>query len=104
MLLAKEDDLTMLKRDLHLLRAQAKKAHESAPQPSPAQKSGAHESATQARAKALSSRPEEEASRSKKAGSAAGVGESGLPSPSLPATPHSPGASPRGSSCSTSKS
>ena len=105
MLLAKDDELTMLKRDLHHLRAQAKqKAQESAAQPSSAQPSatqasGAHESATQAQAqaKALSSRPEEEASRSKKVGSAAGVGESGLPSPSLPATPHSPGASPRGS-------
>ena len=102
MLLAKDDELTMLKRDLHHLRAQAKqKAQESAAQPSSAQPSatqasGAHESATQTQAKAVSSRPEE-ADRPKKTGSAVGVGESGLPSPSLPATPHSPGASPRGS-------
>jgi len=99
-LLAKDDELAMLRRDMHLLRAQAKQPQASAPQPSSAQPSAAHashaqDSAAEAQPQASSSRPAEP-SRPKQADSALGIGESGLPSPSLPATPLSPGGSPRG--------
>ncbi len=99
-LLAKDDELAMLWRDMHLLRAQAKQPQASPPQPSSAQPSAAHashaqDSAAEAQPQASSSRPAEPR-RPKQADSALGVGESGLPSPSLPATPLSPGGSPRG--------
>ena len=99
-LLAKDDELAMLRRDMHILRAQAKQPQASAPQPSAAQPSAAHvshaqDSAAEAQPQASSSRAAEP-SRPKQADSALGVGESGLPSPSLPATPLSPGGSPRG--------
>ena len=94
-LLAKDDELAMLRRDMHLLRAQAKQPQASSAQPSAAHASHAQDSAVEAQLQASSSRPAEP-SRPKQADSALGVGESGLPSPSLPATPLSPGGSPRG--------
>lgn len=93
--MAKDDELAMLRRDMHLLRAQAKQPQASAPQPSSAQPSAAQDSAAEAQPQASSSRPAEP-SRPKQADIALGAGESGLPSPSLPATPLSPGGSPRG--------
>jgi len=98
--LGKDDELAMLRRDMHLLRAQTKQPQASAPRPSSAQPSAVHashaqDSAAEAQPQASSSRPAEPR-RPKQADSALGVGESGLPSPSLPATPLSPGGSPRG--------
>ncbi|DBA83216.1 TPA: hypothetical protein ACH3X2_006730 [Trebouxia sp. C0005] len=99
-LLAKDDELAMLRWDMHLLRAQAKQLQASAPQPSSAQPpadhaSHAQDSAAEAQPQASSSRPAEP-SKPKQGGSALGVGDSGLLSPSLPTTPLSPGGSPRG--------
>ncbi|KAL0055812.1 hypothetical protein WJX82_004604 [Trebouxia sp. C0006] len=99
-LLGKDDELAMLRRDMHLLRAQTKQPQASAPRPSSAQPSAVHashaqDSAAEAQPQASSSRPAEP-SRPKQADSALGIGESGMPSPSLPATPLSPGGSPRG--------
>ncbi|DBA74086.1 TPA: Coiled-coil domain-containing protein 57 [Trebouxia sp. C0004] len=94
-LLAKDDELAMLRQDMHLLRAQAKQPQASAPGLSSGQLSAAQDSAADAQPQASSSRPAEP-SRPMQADSALGVRESGLPSPSLPATPLSPGGSPRG--------
>ena len=84
----------MLRREVQALKTQLKKALDSAAQPV----TGAHNS-TQAEAVGQPSssalKPDPDADRLRKAGSS-GAAESGLPSPSLPATPHSPVDSPRG--------
>lgn len=82
----------MLRREVQALKTQLKKSLDSA-----AQSLDAHNSTSEAdgQPSSSSSKPDPDADRLRKAGSAAAA-ESGLPSPSLPATPHSPVDSPRG--------
>ena len=92
-LLAKEDELAMLRRDLQELTAQLQKqSSDSAAQPDISQQSAAaHSTGTESKAQHSPPKPDaKDTQRSRKAG------ESGLPSPSLPATPHSPVDSPQG--------
>ena len=92
-LLAKDDELVVLQKELRQLKAQARKpTQDSAPQPSPA-----HHAIVKDQAHPSSS-AEDESARVKQS---QGVGESGLPSPSLPATPRSQGGSPAGTSSSS---
>ena len=101
-LLAKEDDLAMLRQDLQALRTQLKRASDSAAQSATGQHSAGHTSAAQTKGQSSSSlKPDQEANTHRKAESA-GIAESGLPSPSLPATPHSPVDSPRGETAAAS--
>lgn len=105
-LLAKEDDLVMLRRELLSLKAQLHKPSDSAtlptkPHPSAAQHAAAHHSASaESKAQPSSSgKPDlHQGSNKSRGAESAEVGDSGLPSLSLPATPHSPGGSPRGES------
>ena len=94
-LLAKDDDLAMLRQDLQALKTQLKKT-DSAAQSATGQ-SAAHNSAAEANGQPSSSslKPDQDTDKSGN-GEGAGAAESGLPSPSLPATPHSPVDSPRG--------
>ncbi len=97
-LLAKEDELAMLRRDLQEVTTQLKKqSQDSAAQPVAHQQSAAHSAAAETKAQRSSpSKPDaKDVHRSRKAESA-GAAESGLPSPSLPASPHSPPDSPSG--------
>ena len=91
-LLGKDDDLAVLRREMQALRAQLKKTPDSA-----ACRSTTHNSAPEANGQPSSSllKPHPDADKPRK-GASAGAAESGLPSPSLPATPHSPVDSPRG--------
>ncbi|KAL3130258.1 Coiled-coil domain-containing protein 57 [Trebouxia sp. C0009 RCD-2024] len=97
-LLAKEDELAMLRRDLQEVTTRLQKqSPDSAAQPAAAQQSAAHRAAAEAKGQHSSPMKHDakDVQRSRKA-ETAGVAESGLPSPSLPATPHSPVDSPPG--------
>lgn len=88
----------MLRRDLQELTAQLKKAPDSAAQPATDLHPAAPNAGAEARGQpSVLSKPGHDMEKSAKAGTG-GVGESGLPSPSLPGTPHSPGDSPTGES------
>lgn len=92
-LLAKEDELAMLRRDLQGLTTQLQKqSPDSAAQPAADQQSAAHSAPAEAKAQHSSpvKHDAKDVQRSRKATETAGVAESGLPSPSLPATPCSP--------------
>ena len=95
-LLAKDDDLAMLRQDLQALRTQLKRTPDSAAQSATCQ-AAARDSAAEAGGRPSSSslKPDPDADNSRKS-EGAGAAESGLPSPSLPATPHSPVDSPKG--------
>ena len=96
-LLAKDDELTTLQHEVRHAKAQAKRAQDSASQASPAQHATVVDQAQPSKpAGNESSNNESSKTESSRAKPGQGNWESGLPSPSLPATPKSQGGSPSG--------
>ena len=84
----------MLRREVQALKTQLRKAADSAAQSTC--QSSPHVSVAEANGQPSSFlKPDSDADKSRK-GQSTGAADSGLPSPSLPATPHSPADSPRG--------
>ena len=102
-LLAKDDDLMLLRQELQHLKAQHSRSAQSHMQGTRHRQDAAArtqhgqdaEARTQHRQDAEAGRAEGPSGTAQSAQGRA-AGESGLPSPSLPATPHSPGGSPQG--------